>query len=249
MSNKSHSRKRNKAADYIQWDIVCEPAILEKLKTQERFWQVIALARSVNALSFAHWAMLPVMKDDSLHAQRTRTNSFFFACGILYEALLLVEKMNKNFHTEDTFAGLKAILKDTTARKIRSFHLGRARNNMVFHYLPESFGEIVNIPGFSECSFVAGSGKQRMQSYYTFADVLAMEFFVGFAANNSEKFYEVLGELMLSTRQLAANFVDAAEHLISRNLLKWGFKMREQTSTAPSTKRAKRKGPGRVTPS
>lgn len=60
-----------------KWDIVCEPAILEKLKSEERFWQVIALARSVNALSFAHWAMVPVMEDDSLHAQRTRTNSFF----------------------------------------------------------------------------------------------------------------------------------------------------------------------------
>jgi hypothetical protein len=156
--------------------------------------------------------------------------------------------MYKNFHADETFASLKAILKDKAARKIRSFHLGRARNNVVFHYLPESFGEIVNIPGLSECSFVAGSGSQRMQSYYTFADVLAMEFFVGFAANNSEKFYEVLGELMLSTRQLAANFVEAAEHLISRNLLKWGFKMREQPGAPPSKKRAKRKGTGRAKP-
>lgn len=234
--------KKTAKTKNVKWDIVCEPAILEKLKAEEQFWQVIALARSVNALSFAHWAMLPVMKDDSLHAQRTRTNSFFFACGILHEALLLVEKMNKNFHTEDTFGGLKAILKDKTARRIRSLHLGRARNNVVFHYLPESFGEIVNIPGLSECSFVAGIGTKRIQSYYTFADVLAMEFFVGFAANNSEKFYEVLGELMHSTRQLAADFIDAAEHLISRSLLKWGFKMREQPSAAPSKKRAKRKG-------
>ncbi len=131
MSNKVHPRKRNKAGD-TRWDIVCEPAILEKLKTQERFWQVIALARSVNALSFAHWAMVPVLEDDSWHGKRTRTNSFFFECAILYEALLLVEQMNKNFHTEDTFAGLKAILKDKTARKIRSLHLGRARNNVCF---------------------------------------------------------------------------------------------------------------------
>jgi hypothetical protein len=36
MPNKVHSRKRNKAGE-IQWDIVCEPAILEKLKREERF--------------------------------------------------------------------------------------------------------------------------------------------------------------------------------------------------------------------
>jgi hypothetical protein len=58
---------------------------LEELKTEERFWQVIALARSVNALSFAHWAMVPVLEDDSWHGKRTRTNSFFVACGIFYE--------------------------------------------------------------------------------------------------------------------------------------------------------------------
>jgi hypothetical protein len=47
-----------------------------------------------------------------------------------------------------------------------------------------------------------------------------MEFFVGFPANNSEKFYETLEQLMIGTRQLASDFVDAAEHLISRSLLK-----------------------------
>lgn len=223
--------KRRNGADNIAWDILCEPAILEKLKTKEKFWQVIALSRSVNALSFAHWAVLPFWEDRSLHGQRTRTNLFFFTCSALYEALWLVEKMNKNFHTEDTFAGLKAILKDQRARKLRGMHLERARNHMVFHFLPESFGEIVNIPGESICSFVAGLGSDRVQTYYTFADVLAMEYFVGHAANNSETFYESLEQLMIGTRQLAADFVNAAEHLIKHSLLNWGFQMRKQPIT------------------
>jgi hypothetical protein len=57
------------------------------------------------------------------------------------------------------------------------------------------------------CFFVAGLGNDRVQRYYTFADVLAMEYFVGHAANNSEKFYESLNRLMLGTRQLTANLL------------------------------------------
>ncbi|MBZ5509077.1 MAG: hypothetical protein LAO78_26765 [Acidobacteriia bacterium] len=220
-------QKRN-GTDNFAWDVLCEPPILEKLKTEEKFWQIIALARSINVLSFAHWSVLPFWEDRSLHGQRTRTNLFFFTCAALYEALLLVEKMNKNFHTDNTFAKLKSILKDQTAQKLRGMHLKRARNHMVFHFAPESFGEIVNIPGESMCSFVAGLGNDRAQRYYTFADVLAMEYFVGHAANNSEKFYESLDKLMLSTRQLTADFVDAAEHLIKHSLAAWGFQIRQQ---------------------
>jgi hypothetical protein len=229
-----------KSKTMVVWDIVCEPEVFEKLKGEESFWRVVALARSVNALNFAHWAMLPVAKDDSLHAQRTRTKSFFFACGILYEALILVHKMNKNFHTEEAFSDLMAIQKDKTAKKIRHLHLGKARNNVVFHYLPEAFGKIVNIPGLSECSFVAGVSNTRRESYYTFADVIAMEFFVGFAANNSEVFYDVLKDLMIDTSQLAANYVDAAERLISQSLLRWGFKMRTRANSPVRRKVKKR---------
>lgn len=49
MPNNVHSLKGNKARE-THWDIVCEPAILEKLKTEERFWQGHSTARSVNAL-------------------------------------------------------------------------------------------------------------------------------------------------------------------------------------------------------
>jgi hypothetical protein len=228
-TRKIKNAKKTKEPNDISWDMVCEPAILERLKTEDKFWQVIALSRSVNTLSFSHWAVLPFWDDRSWHGQQARTNLFFFTCGALYEALGLVGRMNKNFHTEDSFAGLKAILKDKTARKLNNMHLERARNHMVFHFFSNSFGEIVNIPGESECSFVAGLGSDPIQRYYTFADILAMEYFVGYAANNSEKFYENLEQLMIGTRKLTADFVNAAEILISQSLLKWGFKRRNQT--------------------
>lgn len=99
---------------------------------------------------------------------------------------------------------------------------------MVFHFLPESFGKMVNIPGESMCSFVQGLGSDQVQRYYNSADILAVEFFVGRAAYNSEEFYEDLEQLMIGTRQLTVDFVSAAENLIKHTHHRCGFQMRKQ---------------------
>ena len=223
--------KKSKArakADNIAWDILCDPPVLEKLKKEEKFWQIIALSRAVNTLSFAHWSVLPFWKDRTLQGLRTRNNLFLYTCAALSEGLILIDKMFLNFNAEPAFADLQAVLKTKAAKKLRNMHLERVRNHVVFHFLPESFGKMVNIPGESMCSFVSGLGTDRVQSYYNFADILAMEFFVGRAAHNSEDFYKDLEQLMIGTRELTANFVDAAENLIKHTLAGWGFQMRKQ---------------------
>lgn len=210
------------------WDILCDPPVLEKLKKEEKFWQIIALSRAVNALSFAHWSVLPFWEDHTLQGLRTRNNLFLYTCAALSEGLRLIDKMFVNFNAEPTFTDLKAIPKTKTAKRLRNMHLERARNHVAFHFLPESFGKMVNIPGESTCSFISGLGNDRVHTYYSFADVLAIEFFVGRAAYNSEEFYKDLEQLMIGTRQLAADFVNAAENLIKHTLAVWGFQMRKR---------------------
>lgn len=147
-----------------RWDVLCKPAIFEKLQGKESFWQIVALARAVNALSFAHWIMEPALKDASQNGRRTRNNSFLLTCGVLYEGLLLVEKMNKHFGRNEVFTnGLRKLLKDKIARKMRASHLEPARNNVVFHFLPSSLGKLIDIPGDYECIFASGEGQIRKQ--------------------------------------------------------------------------------------
>lgn len=212
----------------VAWDILCDPPLLEKIKKEEKFWQIIALSRAVNALSFAHWSVLPFWKERTLLGLRTRNNLFLYTCAALAESLLLVEKMFLNFNADPAFAEMKALLKTKTARKLRNMHLERVRNNVVFHFLPEAFGEMVNIPGESVCSFVSGLGNERVQRYYNFADILAMEFFVGRAANNSEQWYKDFKQLMIDTRQLTADFANAADSVIRHSLASWGFQIQRQ---------------------
>jgi hypothetical protein len=75
------------------WVVEIDPAEFEKLNQQERFWQLVALARAVNALRFVHTALLRHEgQENSLDARRTSFNSFFFNCALLFEALLLVSR-------------------------------------------------------------------------------------------------------------------------------------------------------------
>ncbi len=218
-----------------KWDLLCKPAVFETLRAEESFWQIVALARAVNALSFAHWVMEPALKDKSQNGIRTRNNSFLFTCGVLYEALLLVEKMHKHFGRSEAFNnGLRKLSRDKTARKVRTSHLEPARNNVVFHFLPPSFGKLINIPGDYECLFASGEGNIRKQIYYPFADLIATEFLVGFAGDH-KRFYDTLDTAMMEIRTLARSFADAADHLIRESLAGWGFGMR--ITPAPTKRR------------
>jgi hypothetical protein len=70
------------------------------------------------------------------------------------------------------------------------------------------------------------------RAYHTFADVLAMEFFVGFAANNSEKFYDVLGEFMLSTRTVLRHIFPVISPVNSLLIPCYGFGPKSTFSSA-----------------
>jgi hypothetical protein len=151
------------------WHFECDTAIFERIKTEKRFQQILALARAVNGLQFVISALVNDAQDFSPRARRSRINSFLFGSAILYEGLLLVEKMNQQFGRNETFEqGLQTLLKDPTARSLRRPHMGPARNFAVFHYDPEEFGRIVRSASVEECEFMVGQGNLSRESYFSF---------------------------------------------------------------------------------
>jgi hypothetical protein len=204
------------------WHFECDTAIFERIKTEKSFQQILALARAVNGLQFVISALVNDAQDFSPKARRSRINSFLFGSSILYEGLLLVEKMNQQFGRNETFdQGLHTLLKDPAARNLRQFHT-RARNFAVFHYDPEEFGRLVKSASVEECEFMVGRGNLSRESYFPFADTLATEVLMG-RASSDEDFYDSLGSVMGETRELARRFVRFSETLISRCLHEWGF--------------------------
>src|SRR5439155_24410692 len=123
------------------WHFEVNKARFNELKTEERFWQLVALSRGVNALRFVQTALLGHESgDDSLRAKRTRFNSFFFNCALLYEALLLVQRLGKHYLDVSQFAKLREILKDPMPTELRNSGFAPLRNRLAFHFLEAEIG-------------------------------------------------------------------------------------------------------------
>ncbi len=69
------------------WELRCSEEKFADLRNDERFWSILTLARSLNALRFCQLAFLALPDDDTPAARRQRINSFVFTGAVLYEAL------------------------------------------------------------------------------------------------------------------------------------------------------------------
>lgn len=209
------------SANLQDWRIECDATVFEQIKGEESFQQILALCRAVNSLQFVVSAF--DAQNVSPTAQRSRINSFLFGSAILYEGLLLVEKMNQHFGSNELFSqGLHTLLRDPVARDLRKSHMGPARNFAVFHYDPAEFGRIVKSAGVDECEFMVGRGTSASEGYFPFADVLATQLLMG-VANADEEFYEQLGSVMGKTRDLGVRFIEFSHKLILKCLSGWRF--------------------------
>jgi len=139
--------------------------------------------------------------------------------------------MVKPFADDPVFNnGLRQLLRDPVAQKMERAHLDPARNGVTFHFLPERFTQILKTATVNECLFIEARGHSKKHVYYSFADVVASEILVGFAAD-TEKFYETLGAAMTTTRELVIRFADEADILIGHHTKNWGFQLTEGSNT------------------
>lgn len=203
------------------WRIQCDTVVFERVKGEASFQQILALSRAVNSLQFVVSAF--DAQNISSTAQRSRINSFLFGSAILFEGLLLVQKMNQHFgHNQIFKKGLHTLLKDPVALRLQKHHMGPARNSAVFHYEPREFGRMVESASVDVCEFMVGRGTSASEGYFPFADVLATQLLMG-RADAGEEFYEHLGSVMGETRDLGVRFIEFSHKLILRCLSDWRF--------------------------
>lgn len=207
-----------------EWHIVCDAATFDKCQKDKKFAYIVTLARAVNALNFVNSVMVDTQSKDDPAAMRDRFNSYLFGSAIMYEALKLVRSMTHVFRDDDAFQnGLRMLLKDPTAKQIERTHLNPARHQAVFHFIPETFADIISKTTQIDSPFLSSRGKRRGNVNYAYADVVAGEILVGLSSN-TEEFFSVLGDAMGKTRDLVIRFADDAERLIGHHLKAWGFK-------------------------
>jgi hypothetical protein len=207
-----------------EWEIACDRTTFKRVRKDEKFPYIVALARSVNALNTVHSLLLRSPKVETPERVRNGMNSYFFASALLYEGLRLIRKMNKAFAEDNAFQnGLRMLLKNPVAVKIEQSHLNPARNHAVFHFLPDEFKKAIGKAAEDRNIFVVALGKKRRSLHYAYADVLAAEILVGVPSDNPE-FWSTFANAAKETSDLVIRFSVDAEGLIGNYLKAMGFK-------------------------
>jgi hypothetical protein len=200
----------------MTWQLSCRPETFEQCKTREGFSEVVSLARCVNTLTSFYSALSRVTGEEARDV-RDRMHFYFFTASILYEGLLLVQKMNKPFKNDTAFQKiLRPILKDSIAQKIEQDHLKNVRHGAVFHFLPEYFRDVLRDQPSGTCVFLKSNGTFNRDIHYEFADYLALKILAG------EKVIR-LATLLAEIEGLNGRFAEAATEFIKAKLKEWGF--------------------------
>jgi hypothetical protein len=209
------------------WKVVCREEDLGRLRTDKGFHRLLDLARHVNALRLGQVALVEAGDDDTPSAARQRSATFLYHAGILYEALALIPELRKHFGERrewaDTFA---AFGDDATIQSLRSRgrDLHTLRNHTAYHMLPIVAEQSLARLKMDEYVFATGVGKQVGQIYYNLADTVAVHYAIG-SPPERDQFMREFERIAVHVRDVALQFLDAADRFIPRMLKAYEFRI------------------------
>jgi len=213
------------------WDVTCTKDVFDTLKKDERFLDLLTLARFFNALRFCQQPVIDAMSSDRPSASRQSINSFLFASSVLYEGFLLVEKLGQYFRDFDSFKnGFAVLLRDKKIRTLRETVLKRMRNKFVFHFDRDIALEALKDFELPNYRFATGFGKASGELYYGLADEVVMNYLLQPQPNDTDgELNKRLRSMMKDITELMGQFIEAAERLIAEVLVTmgWTAKIRE----------------------
>lgn len=207
----------------ITYNVTCSREKFNILKMDERFSDLLTLARVVNALHFCHKASTDARNTIGPVGAMSQINSFLFAASVLYEGFLLVEKLAKKFKKLDSFkAGFGVLLREKTTKSYRESVLKRIRNKLVFHFdqnvVKESFKNF-ELQQYNFASRVASG-----DMYFGLADEAVINYLLQPTHNESEESLKQRYEKILqNTRVVMDKFIESTEMLMAGALDDMGF--------------------------
>ena len=203
-----------------RWALRISKLQFDKIKTEEGFWGVVALARAVNALRFVH-SPLEHYQNDSPGALRVRYNSFFFNCALFYEADLLVQKLHQYHGGLPEFQALAAVMTSKPALALRDGSLNPLRNKFVFHFDIDATGTQLTNLSQADPIFISGMGGTNQQTYYELPDICAISTFLGSVSLDDA----AIQGMVKMAADLTLQFLEKAELFLFARLEKSGWKV------------------------
>ncbi len=195
------------------WQISCSADRFEAWRNDPGFRAVVTLARVANALRFAGYALVPVRQSDTPAAIRQRMNSFMYAGALVFEALALIKKVDKDLAKYDAYEGLRDLVATAEDKQLVDKRLKKLRNRAVFHFdhtfVPKTLGAQEN----GRYVFARGANFKEGELYYDIADVSAMNTVIG-TSDSREEYLVNAGDLIRRTTALMLRLLKAVDGLV-----------------------------------
>jgi hypothetical protein len=218
--------KRNKSQSEHR-EIYVSKEDFEELRSDRGFIILLTLARSVNALYFCFRSLLDYSNDNTPTGLRQHINSFLFSGAVLYEALLVADKLEKHFGDRDSYHnGFGTLLKEGETKLLRKKILERIRNTSTFHYNEGVTRKTIKTIDLPSYLFATGRGSSRSGTYYNLSDEMVIEFLFG-GSESREELDRVFRATLQRISKLLVSFTEAADMLIGDILAAGNWQLRK----------------------
>jgi hypothetical protein len=206
------------------------------IRNDERFVELMRLARIANSLGICVLPLTHTLSDLSPSARRNRFAAFCYAGALLKEGLDLAQSLGKWFREWEQYkAGFGVLIADNQVRELKAKVLDVLRNKLVFHFdrdaLSAAFAAFPTHGDVRILSFPLEVGPRFDATYFDAADDAVLAYFFGHAQDD-EEYYKIVGGFMESVADINSRFIIASHNLVARGLIELGC--RKQTVTRPA---------------
>ncbi len=215
--SKQSNAQANKIMSSGEWELMISRKRFRTLRADPEFHHILALARIINSIRFANAVMLPAFGEPGPDARRQCICGLFFVGALLYEGMMLVERMGKSCRERRSWQPFVKLLRDPTVAALRKMHLSPLRKHATFHSDEAAFAEYVNGLDAQNTRFVWGNGVESAHNYYELADTAAISTLVGLKESNPD-YERKLGEIIGAVASLAREFIGSSDKLIAEIL-------------------------------
>jgi hypothetical protein len=201
--------------------IYAPPEVWKALRTDPAFWDLLRLARVVNALSLAYGPLIAPLEDQSPRARRERGAAFAYMGALLHEGLHTAQSLGAHFRALPAYKKIASLLGDPEVQSLRSAFLDIIRDEMVFHFDRQSIAQgLTQFPG-GQILIATTSDASHGQIYYDIGDDVLTAYLFG-DAETETAFLQRVATFMARTTALFNRFLSASHALIGEALQKMG---------------------------
>lgn len=215
------------AVTFEEIRVVAPADLWPSLRADDRFIELMRLARVANSLGLAWGPLLSDVEDQSPRARRERFVGLFYCAALLKEGLHTSRGLAKWFQQLPQYRdGIAKILADPAVQALETDLLSRVRNKIVFHFDRAALKEGLSRLPDSEtilCTFPPGA--EVGLTYFDVADDAMLAYLFG-ESPTDEEYLARLEAFMLGTSDLFRRFTGAAHRLVAAGFVSLGCKKR-----------------------